>query len=42
MDVMTRLLEGNEKRSRTLPVVWSMPNTDERMILAEFLWKSSN
>eukprot|EP00732_Lithocolla_globosa_P002281 Lithocolla_globosa_v1_NODE_1449_length_2569_cov_1158.698886.p4 type:complete len:155 gc:universal NODE_1449_length_2569_cov_1158.698886:1892-1428(-) len=40
MEVMTRLFEGNKKRSRTL---WSSPtpNTEVRMILAEFLWKSS-
>ena len=35
MDVMTRLLAGKTKRSRTF-ILSSKPNTDERMILAEF------
>ena len=42
MEVMHKLLEGNAKRSRTFPDVESIPKTEDRMILAEFLWKSSN
>ena len=41
MEVMTSWFCGKMKRSRTFMLA-SSPNTEERIILAEFLWKSSN